>query len=629
MPEAVLEAVKAGLGEGRGLLVALSGGLDSVVLLPCPALPAGGARPARGGGHLEHGIRGEESLGDMAFVQALCDAWQLPLSCRQISAPALAAQKGWNLEQAARNARYAFLEETRRQRGLDWILTAHHGDDQAETVLLHLARGSGLGGLCGMRARTGRVLRPLLGLDRAQLAEYAARNGLSYREDSSNQDLRYARNRLRARVLPELRAINPAAAANIRRCALALQEDEDYLQAQAAALFQKGARGKGLRLDMDAPRPLKLRALALYLRSLGDGDVERRKLVSLESLLAAPRGERASVGARLFESEGGRIHLVEDFGPFALSIPGPGRYALPDGSQLWVRLLPKPKELRGQANRRLFSARDVVLSPACPQPAKRGSGGALRTGGIQAAFGRAGGRQAAKVAARPPGRRGKGRLHSLRTPGGPLQAPSGVGERRKRHRDRVSSSGRIKECGSMHYSKDEIQSVLVSNEAIQARLDELAAQINRDYAGKELLLVCILKGAVAVFADILRRIEIPCSIDFMAISSYGSSTKSSGVVRILKDLDHGIEGKDVLVVEDIVDSGMSMKYLLENLETRSPASIRILSLLDKPSRRRVELQPDYVGFTIPDEFVIGYGLDYGEKYRNLPDVCILSPKVYA
>lgn len=127
--------------------------------------------------------------------------------------------------------------------------------------------------------------------------------------------------------------------------------------------------------------------------------MERRKLVSLESLLAAPRGERASVGARLFESEGGRIHLVEDFGPFALSIPGPGRYALPDGSQLWVRLLPKPKELRGQANRRLFSCRDVVLSPACPQPAKRGSGGALRTGGIQSCFRTCWWTQAAKVAA--------------------------------------------------------------------------------------------------------------------------------------------------------------------------------------------------------------------------------------
>ena len=180
----------------------------------------------------------------------------------------------------------------------------------------------------------------------------------------------------------------------------------------------------------------------------------------------------------------------------------------------------------------------------------------------------------------------------------------------------------------MQYSKDEIDRVLVSNERIQARLDELAERINQDYAGKELLLVCILKGAVTVFADVLRRITIPCQIDFMAISSYGSSTKSSGVVRILKDLDHGIEGKDVLIVEDIVDSGMSMHYLLDTLKTRKPASVRLLTLLDKPDRRRVELAADYIGFTIPDEFVIGYGLDYAEKYRNLPDVCVLSPKVY-
>ena len=180
----------------------------------------------------------------------------------------------------------------------------------------------------------------------------------------------------------------------------------------------------------------------------------------------------------------------------------------------------------------------------------------------------------------------------------------------------------------MQYSKDEIDRVLVSNERIQARLDELAERINQDYAGKELLLVCILKGAVTVFADVLRRVTIPCQIDFMAISSYGSSTKSSGVVRILKDLDHSIEGKDVLIVEDIVDSGMSMHYLLDTLKTRKPASVRLLTLLDKPDRRRVELQADYIGFTIPDEFVIGYGLDYAEKYRNLPDVCVLSPKVY-
>ncbi len=180
----------------------------------------------------------------------------------------------------------------------------------------------------------------------------------------------------------------------------------------------------------------------------------------------------------------------------------------------------------------------------------------------------------------------------------------------------------------MQYSKDEIERVLISNEEIQKRLDELATQVNADYAGKDLLMVCILKGAVTVFADMLRRIEIPCAIDFMAISSYGSSTKSSGVVRILKDLDHGIEGKDVLIVEDIVDSGMSMSYLLNSLKTRNPASVKLLTLLDKPDRRRVELNADYIGFTIPDEFVIGYGLDYAEHYRNLPDVCILSPKMY-
>lgn len=181
----------------------------------------------------------------------------------------------------------------------------------------------------------------------------------------------------------------------------------------------------------------------------------------------------------------------------------------------------------------------------------------------------------------------------------------------------------------MQYSKDEIDRVLVSNERIQARLDELAERINQDYAGKELLLVCILKGAVTVFADVLRRVTIPCQIDFMAISSYGSSTKSSGVVRILKDLDHGIEGKDVLIVEDIVDSGMSMHYLLDTLKTRKPASVRLLTLLDKPDRRRVELQADYIGFTIPDEFVIGYGLDYAEKYRNLPEIGVLKPEVYS
>ena len=177
----------------------------------------------------------------------------------------------------------------------------------------------------------------------------------------------------------------------------------------------------------------------------------------------------------------------------------------------------------------------------------------------------------------------------------------------------------------MEYSKDEIERVLISNEEIQKRLD---ARVNADYAGHDLLVVCILKGAVAVFADLLRRLTIPCSIDFMAISSYGSSTKSSGVVRILKDLDHGIEGKDVLIVEDIVDSGVTLSRLLVMLKEREPASLRLVTLLDKPARRQAHVDIDYCGFQVPDAFLVGYGLDYAEKYRNLPDLCILKPEVY-
>ena len=180
----------------------------------------------------------------------------------------------------------------------------------------------------------------------------------------------------------------------------------------------------------------------------------------------------------------------------------------------------------------------------------------------------------------------------------------------------------------MQYNKDEIKSILVSHDEIQTRLDELVAQINRDYEGKELLLVCILKGAVTTFADVLRRITIPCEIDFMCISSYGASTKSSGVVRILKDLDHGIEGKDLLIVEDIVDSGRTIAYIKNDMLKKGVKSLKVCALLDKPDRRVTDVRADYCGFVIPDEFVVGYGLDFDQKYRNFPEIGVLKEEVY-
>lgn len=179
---------------------------------------------------------------------------------------------------------------------------------------------------------------------------------------------------------------------------------------------------------------------------------------------------------------------------------------------------------------------------------------------------------------------------------------------------------------SMH---DDIKTVLISEEALQAKVAELGAQISKDYQGKNLVLVSILKGSVVFMADLMRAVSIPCSIDFMVVSSYGSGTMTTGLVKIIKDLDEDLSGKDVLIVEDILDTGVTLSNLVPMLKMRNPNSVKICTILDKPSRRKADVQPDYEGFQVPDEFVVGYGLDYDEKYRNLPYIGVLKPEVYA
>ena len=169
-----------------------------------------------------------------------------------------------------------------------------------------------------------------------------------------------------------------------------------------------------------------------------------------------------------------------------------------------------------------------------------------------------------------------------------------------------------------------IGEILVGAEDLSRRVRELGEQVSRDYAGKKLLLIGVLKGAVFFLSDLMRHISIDVEVDFMAVASYGSATKSSGVVRILKDLDAAIEGRDVLIVEDIVDSGLTLQYLLRNLAGRNPASLEVCALLIKPDRQEVDLQARYIGFEIPDRFAIGYGLDHAERYRNLPYVAALD-----
>lgn len=175
---------------------------------------------------------------------------------------------------------------------------------------------------------------------------------------------------------------------------------------------------------------------------------------------------------------------------------------------------------------------------------------------------------------------------------------------------------------------NDIKQVLISQEQISEKISELGSKISEDYKDKHLLLVSVLKGSVVFMADLMRAITVPCEIDFMCVSSYGSGAKTSGVVKIVKDLDIKLEGLDVLIVEDILDSGLTLSYITEILAARNPNSIKICTLLDKPDRRQANIKPDYMGFVIPDAFVVGFGLDYNEKYRNLPFVGELSPSVY-
>ncbi len=175
---------------------------------------------------------------------------------------------------------------------------------------------------------------------------------------------------------------------------------------------------------------------------------------------------------------------------------------------------------------------------------------------------------------------------------------------------------------------EDIAKVLVTEEEISSKVKEIGRKISEDYKDKNLLLVSILKGSVAFMADLMRAITIPCQIDFMSVSSYGSGVKSSGVVKIIKDIDVEIEGFDIVIVEDILDSGLTLSYLMDILKTRKAKSIRICTLLSKPERRKVDVEVSYEGFVIPDEFVVGYGLDYDEKYRNLPFIGVLKPEIY-
>lgn len=507
-PVPVVAAVRRAVREqiddlepGALVLAACSGGADSLALAAALAVEAPRRRLLAGAITVDHGLTADSA---QQAARVLTQVRELGLVVAESVRVTVAGPGG--PEAAARRARYAALESAAVRLGAVAVLLGHTRDDQAETVLLGLARGAGARSLAGMPTRRGPLRRPLLKLSRATTVAACAAEGLQAWFDPHNGDPAYARVRVRQRALPVLEeTLGPGVTAALARTADLLRADADALDAIAA----------------DAHR----QALAV------DGSLD---VAVLARLPTAVRTRVLRAAALAAGSPGGALSAVH------------------------------------------VSALDTLVTDWH-------------------------GQQAVALPGRLAGVRRSGRLH--------ISEPTG------------------RELG-LSYEAD-ISSVVVSAEQIQGKLEELAAAIDADYAGREVLLVGVLKGAVMVMADLARKLTVPVTMDFMAVSSYGSATSSSGVVRILKDLDRDIAGQHVLIVEDIIDSGLTLSWLLRNVRSRGPASVEICALLRKREAAQTDLDIRYVGFDIPSEFVVGYGLDYAERYRTLPFVGLLRPHVYA
>lgn len=647
------------------VLVAVSGGPDSLCLLHLlwRLQVAGG--PRLHVAHLDHGLR-PTSAAEAAQVAALASAWGLPATIERREVGLLAATSGEGTLAAARHARYAFLAATARASGAAAVAVAHQADDQAETVLLHLIHGAGPAGLRGMRelvpwaewatalaaappaAPAPALIRPLLSTPRAAIEAYCAQQQLAPIDDPSNQAVRYVRTRIR-QLLPALAAENPQIIAALGRTATICAEDYAYLQAQLTAHWPAlASAGSGAvvfrRARWAELHPVLQRyALRHAVAQLGAAELSLAQIEAARSLAAHP-GRRMRLGASLrLEVEQERLVIarlaatapvvVPQLKDAELPLATPGMTPL-DGdwvcvvqpappaasSPWWVALdatqLSGPLVLRRRRPGDRFrpaggpgsrSLQDFFVDRKVPR-ALRAAWPILAT--PDAVVWVAGQRADARFLA---GAQSQGTIWVglIRQPGGRTQPPWD---------DAGAREG---------YMDHDIERVLISAEQLRARIEELGAQITADYrAAGDLLLVGVLKGCAMFMVDLARSIALPLAIDFIAVASYGASTESSGVVRLLKDLDTDIAGRHVLIVEDIIDSGLTLAYLRSQLLRRNPASLRICTLLNKPERRTADVPVDYLGFDIPNEFVVGYGLDYAERYRNLPYIGVLKPTIY-
>lgn len=548
------------LPDGYRITVASSGGADSLALALATLRVAG---PDRVGA-----VTVDHQLQAGSAARAIATAAQLrELGYSDVRIRTVTVGSAGGPEAAAREARYQALDPGPGVRRA--VLLGHTRDDQAETVLLGLARGSGPRSLAGMSPWRPPWGRPLLDVRRRDTENHCRAAGLAWWSDPHNADPRFTRVRLRREVLPLLDevlggGVGPALARSaelIRADLRALDEIAGQVRRQA------GGSGPGLELDLTTlvghPAAIRRRVLRLWAAEAGSRALTADHLARLDALCLGENGAGA------------------------------------------VRL---PGAVDAVRRRRVLLARAVDGS----DPGWQAEGGRPRP--VEAS---------AISAVRPRSQRRRRPVAGTAAPESSALITSLTSA------DAVLPGPQDPDPGAAHGYPGEIAATLITAEALHAKIVALAAAVAADHTNdRPPLLVCVLKGAVMFVTDFARALPIPSELEFMAVSSYGSATSSSGVVRILKDLDRDITGRRVVIVEDIIDSGLTLSWLLKNLASRGPAAIDIVALLRKPEAVKVDVAVRYVGFDIPTEFVVGYGLDYNERYRDLPFVGTLGEHMY-
>lgn len=628
------------LDKRKKVLVAISGGPDSAALLH--VIVRFFSLENIYAVHVNHQLR-PESEAEEALVRESCEKLGVKLFVQAIDVNKIAIKRKNGIEEAARYARYAFFESVMNAEKIDQLAVAHHADDQLETIMMRLIRGSfstGWSGIAPIRSISGgKVVRPFLTASKAEILAYCERQDIPYVLDSSNDELVYMRNRLRKKVIPLLKAENPSLASQITRYSEETREDFAYLDREAEKLFSICTDLKEESATMQlvpfkkAGIPLQRRVIHLLLNYLYKNQTSYVSTQHIKQILRSINSKNPSAVLQLPQKlqvrrsyeqlnfNFGEISKAHDF-YHALNLNEHVR--LEKGIEIKLKTKSSVVQTAG-LNGIILNQADVVL-PLIIRNRMNGDRMTLK--------GTKGTKKVKDIlidAKVPRHLRSEipiitdftGKI--LWIPGIKMSAYA-VASSRKQKQYMIRYTQIIGGSKSMH---NDIKTVLISEEEIQEKIKELGRELTAEYEGRNPLAIGILKGATPFMTDLLKRIDTYLEMDFMDVSSYGNGTTSSGEVKIIKDLNASVEGRDVLIIEDIIDSGKTLSYLVDLIKYRKAKSVKLVTMLDKPEGRNVDINADYVGFLVPNEFVVGYGLDYAEKYRNLPYIGVLKPEVYA